>query len=149
MRAVVQRVLSAEVEVNGRKVGTIGRGLLVYLGVAVGDGPEDADWLARRVGGLRIFADGEGKLNQSIVEINGSALAISAFTVCGDARKGRRPSFDLSAPAAEAETLYQSFCQAMSREGVTLQKGVFGADMRVQSVNDGPVCLLLDSKRLF
>lgn len=149
MRAIVQRVLSAEVEVGGRRVGTIGRGLLIYLGVAVGDGPEDADGLARRVGGLRIFADDEGKLNRSIAEINGSALIISAFTVCGDVRKGRRPSFDLSAPAAEAETLYESFCQALSRGGVTLQKGIFGADMRVQSVNEGPVCLLLDSKRLF
>lgn len=149
MRAVVQRVSEAWVEVNGKEVARIGRGLLVLLGVGQGDSEEDASYLASKIANLRIFEDETGKLNKSVLEIGGSALVVSNFTLYGDCRKGRRPSFTEAAVPEVAERLYQRFCDFMTSEGVPVQMGVFQAYMRVGLVNDGPVTLLLDSKKQF
>ncbi|MFA0766276.1 MAG: hypothetical protein BDTLLHRC_001229 [Candidatus Fervidibacter sp.] len=149
MRTVVQRVAEAWVVVNGQEVARIGKGFLVLLGVGREDSEEDAEYLAAKVAHLRVFEDEEGKLNRSLLEVNGAALVVSNFTLYGDCRKGRRPSFTDAAPPEQAERLYRHFCEALSRQGVAVQTGVFQAHMQVGLVNDGPVTLLLDSKRQF
>ncbi len=149
MRAVVQRVSQAAVTVEGNVVGAIGAGLLVLLGVACGDGPEDARLLAEKVAGLRVFDDAEGKMNLSLQDVGGQVLAVSQFTLLGDARKGRRPSYSEAAAPEEAEALYRLFVQSLRQAGLTVEEGVFRATMRVELVNEGPVTLLLDSRRLF
>ncbi len=149
MRAVVQRVKEAWVEVDEKRVAQIGLGLLVLLGVEKGDGPKDKRWLAKKVAGLRIFEDENGKLNLSLKDLGGEVLVVSNFTLCGDCRKGRRPSFDQASPPEEARTLYEEFCQALENEGLKVQKGVFRAHMYVGLVNNGPVTLLLDSRKRF
>lgn len=149
MRAVLQRVSRASVEVEGRVVGSIEGGLLVYLGVGREDGPEDLAWMAAKIPGLRIFADGEGAMNRSLLETGGSLLLVSQFTLLADARKGRRPSFSEAAPNESAIPLYEGLAEAWVAQGLRVEKGIFGADMKVASVNDGPVTILLDSKRVF
>lgn len=149
MRAVVQRVSSASVRVEAETTGKVGAGLLVYLGVARGDDAGDAQWLAEKIAGLRIFTDDEDKLNLSVLDIGGAVLVVSAFSTQADARKGRRPSFEQAAAPEVASELYERFCEALAAEGVPVQRGVFRAMMEVESVNDGPICILLDSKRTF
>lgn len=145
MKAVVQRCLSARVEVENQVVGSIGQGLTVFVGVAQGDGLEAAVKLAAKIAALRIFCDAEGRFNLSLKDVCGSALVISNFTLCGDARKGNRPSFTAAAPPAEANQLYESFAKLLSEQGVPVARGVFGADMRVYVENDGPVTLILEA----
>jgi len=149
VRAVVQRVSRAAVRVEGREVAAIGAGLLVLLGVGREDGPEQAQWLARKIAGLRIFPDEAGKLNLSLLATGGQALVVSQFTLWGDCNKGTRPSFGRAAPGQEAEPLYQQFVAALEAEGVTVATGVFGALMEVELVNSGPVTLLLDTDKRF
>lgn len=149
MRAVVQRVSSASVTVDGVVVGEIGQGLLVLLGVADGDTQQDVVWMAGKLAGLRIFEDSEGKMNLSVTEIHGAVLAVSQFTLLGDCRKGRRPSFIEAARPEQANQLYQSVVAELRGLGVPVQTGVFQAQMAVQLVNDGPVTLLFDSRRTF
>lgn len=149
MRAVVQRVLKASVEVDGKTVGAIERGLLVYLGVGLDDTADDANLLADKIRFLRVFEDQDGKMNLDVAQANDSVLVVSAFTVQADARKGRRPTFDAAARGESALKLYERFCDALQSTGLTIARGSFGADMKVHSVNDGPVCILLDSQRLF
>ncbi|MDM7915856.1 MAG: D-aminoacyl-tRNA deacylase [Candidatus Eisenbacteria bacterium] len=145
MLAVLQRVTQASVRTEGRHE-AIGRGVLVLLGVAQGDGEEDANWLAEKCATLRFFNDAEGKMNIGLDEIGGEALVISQFTLLGDCEKGRRPSFSHAAPPEEAERLYESFVARLSALGIPCRTGVFGAMMQVSLVNDGPVTLLLDSR---
>lgn len=145
MRAVIQRVSRAQVDVDGATVAKIGAGLLVLLGVAVDDTVEDAKYVASKVAELRIFADETGKLNRSVQEIGGEVLAVSQFTLYGDCRKGRRPSFTRAAPAGTALPLYREFVEALRRAGLAVQEGVFGATMAVSLVNDGPVTLIVES----
>jgi D-aminoacyl-tRNA deacylase len=145
MRAVVQRVSRAGVTVDGETVGVIGRGLLVLLGVAPADTEAEARWLADKVVGLRIFPDDEGKMNRDVSEAGGGVLVVSQFTLYGDARKGRRPSFIGAAPPEMAEPLYESFVAAVRAQGVPAATGRFGAMMQVELVNDGPVTLLVDT----
>lgn len=147
MKAVLQRVTSARVEISGQRVGEIGKGLLVLLGVAVGDGEQDAAWMAEKVVSLRIFEDEEGKMNRSLSEVEGSLLAVSQFTLLGDCRKGRRPSFVDAAPPETAEALYESFVSRVREKGVPVETGRFQAYMQVHLVNDGPVTILLESPR--
>ncbi len=149
MRAVVQRADGAAVTVNGSVSGRIERGLLVFLGVTATDSEKDALYLAEKVTGLRIFEDAVGKMNLSVRDVGGAILAVSQFTLYGDCRKGRRPSFDQAAPAAAAEQLYNSFVTLCRARGVQVETGVFRTHMRVSLLNDGPVTLLLDSSRLF
>ncbi len=144
MRAVVQRVCQASVTVDGQVVGAIGRGLLVLLGITHGDGAAQADWLANKVAGLRIFEDDAGKMNLGLLDVGGEALVVSQFTLYGDARKGRRPSFVDAARPEAAEPLVQRFAGALRRQGVSVEMGVFGAHMLVEIHNDGPVTLILD-----
>jgi D-tyrosyl-tRNA(Tyr) deacylase len=146
MKAVVQRVSSANVEVEGATVGKIGPGLLVLLGVARGDEEKDASWMAEKVVGLRIFEDDEGKMNRSLLEVGGALLAVSQFTLLGDSRKGRRPSFIDAAQPDRAEALYSSFVARARSLGAPTSTGRFQAHMAVHLVNDGPVTILLDSK---
>lgn len=150
MRAVVQRVRSARVTVGDDVVGSIGPGLLVFVGVAGNDGPADARYIAMKVRELRVFEDDEGKMNRSVVETRGSVLVVSQFTLCGDCRKGRRPSFDLAAPPAVAKSLYEDVVRQIGEAGsVDVSTGAFQARMQVELLNDGPVTLLLDSRRQF
>ena len=149
MRAVVQRVSRAAVRVDAKTVGEIGPGLVVLLGIRSGDTREAADYLAERVANLRIFADADDKMNLSVQDIQGAVLAVSQFTLFGDARRGRRPSFIEAAPPAEAEPLYEHFLAALRGHGLRVASGVFRAMMEVELVNDGPVTILLDSERLF
>ena len=149
MRAAVQRVASASVVVEQTPQASIGPGLLVYLAVAQSDTEADAQALAAKVRHLRIFDDDDGQLNRDVAQAGGSVLAVSAFTLLGDARKGRRPSYVAAAAPAEAQPLYESFCEALTATGLTVLRGVFRAAMQVESINDGPVCLLLDSGKLF
>lgn len=146
MRALVQRVSRASVLVEGHEAARIGRGYLVLLGVARDDCETQAAWLARKIAGLRLFEDDAGKMNLALAEIEGSVLAVSQFTLYGDARKGRRPSFTRAAPPEEAKELYDSFCRLLMAEGVPVEKGVFQAHMEVSLVNDGPVTLWLESE---
>ena len=145
MRAVVQRVEKASVTVEGRTVGAIGPGLMILLGVTHADGEEQAHWLANKIAGLRIFEDDEGKMNRSLLQTGGSALVVSQFTLYGDCRKGRRPSFTDAASPELAEPLCERFMDLLREAGVsTVQSGVFGAYMHVEIHNDGPVTLILE-----
>ncbi len=149
MRAVVQRVSSASVAVEGKVTGEIGAGLCVLVGVGQGDSGEDARWLADKVVDLRIFEDEQGKMNRSVRDVGGGVLAISQFTLFGDARKGARPGFVDAARPELAQPLYARFCDQVRARGVRVGEGVFRATMQVRIVNEGPVTLLLDSKKLF
>ncbi|MGZ4207157.1 MAG: D-aminoacyl-tRNA deacylase [Actinomycetota bacterium] len=149
MRAVVQRVARASVTVDELEVSSIGPGLLVLVGVSVDDGPSDARWLSDKVRTLRVFPDNAGVMNRSVEESNGSVLAVSQFTLYGDARRGRRPSYISAAPPEIAEALYKSFCDLMRASGLEVAEGVFQAHMHVELVNDGPVTILLDSRKTF
>lgn len=149
MRAVLQRVARASVEVEGTIVGQIERGWLVLLGVAKGDADEDADRLAEKVVNLRAFEDDAGKMNRDVREAGGGVLVVSQFTLLGDCRKGRRPGFDAAAEPAEAERLYERFAGAIAGAGLPVATGVFRAHMKVELVNDGPVTFLLDSRKAF
>lgn len=149
MRAVIQRVSRAQVAIDGKTVASIERGLLVLLGVSKPDTAADAEYLADKTAGLRIFTDDNGKMNCSLADVNGAVLVVSQFTLYGDCRKGRRPSFDAAAPAEQANALYERYVEALRARGLAVQTGVFQAMMRVELVNDGPVTLLLDSKKTF
>jgi len=149
MRAVVQRVSRASVKVNGEFTGQISEGLLVLLGVAQEDVESDADYLATKVAGLRIFEDQEGKMNRSVVEIGGAVLAVSQFTLFGDVRRGKRPSFDAAARPERAQALYDYFVACLRALGLPCETGRFQEMMEVELVNQGPVTILLDSKKLF
>ncbi|HEY3416377.1 MAG TPA: D-aminoacyl-tRNA deacylase [Armatimonadota bacterium] len=149
MRAVVQRVSQAQVRVAGEVVGEVGMGFLVLLGVGQGDTEADADYLAEKIANLRIFEDAEGKMNLSLLDVQGGALVISQFTLYGDARRGRRPSFSDAAPPEEANRLYEYFCEWLAGHGLPVSRGVFQAMMSVSLVNKGPVTLLVDSKKVF
>ena len=145
MRIVAQRVKHASVTVGGERISEIGPGLLLLVGVAVGDGPAEADWLASKVAGLRVMADGKGRMNLGVVEAGGEVLAVSQFTLLGDARKGRRPSFVGAAPPEVAEPLFDRLCEGLLGAGVrVVETGRFGAMMDVALVNDGPVTLVLE-----
>lgn len=149
MRAVVQRVTEARVTVDGRTVGEIGQGLLVLLGVARGDGLEDSRYLARKIADLRVFTDEAGKFNLGPRETGAAILAVSQFTLLGDGRRGNRPSFTEAAPPEDARLRYEEFVSALREQGLSVATGVFQAHMQVGLVNDGPVTLLLDSRKLF
>ena len=149
MRAVVQRVKTAKVVVGGEVVGEIGHGLLIFLGVGVGDTSKDADFLASKIGHLRIFSDSNEKMNLSLLEITGEALVVSQFTLWGDCRKGRRPSFIQAADPDLANTLYQEFINFLKAKGIRVAEGRFQEMMDVHLVNDGPVTMLLDSAKTF
>jgi D-tyrosyl-tRNA(Tyr) deacylase len=149
MRAVVQRVARARVTVGGRVTGECGPGVVVLLGVAPADGPAEAAWLADKVANLRIFNDEEGKMNLSLLDTGGAALVVSQFTLYGDARKGRRPSFVRAAQGPEAEALYERVVAAFRGLGIETATGEFGAMMDVELVNAGPVTILLDSDKTF
>ncbi len=145
MRALVQRVSAAKVEVEGEIVGEISAGLLIFLGVGLGDADVDAVWLAEKVAHLRIFTDAQGKMNLSLLGIGGAALVVSQFTLYGDARKGRRPSFTGAAEPEEANRLYVLFCDLLAGYGIYTARGVFQAHMAVTLTNDGPVTLMLET----
>jgi D-tyrosyl-tRNA(Tyr) deacylase len=149
MRAVAQRVSEARVSVETEEVGRIDQGILVLLGVGQDDGPGDAIYMAEKVVHLRIFADENGKMNRSLLDVGGGLLAVSQFTLWGDCRKGRRPSFITAAEPSKAEELYETFVQHAETLGVTVATGRFQEMMEVSLVNDGPVTLLLDSKKVF
>ena len=148
MRCVIQRLGRAEVTIDGRSVGRIGRGLLVLVGVEQGDEAGDADWSAEKIARMRIFADDEGKMNRSVVDIDGGLLAVSQFTLHASTQKGNRPSFLRAARPEEAVPLYERFLSSLEHEAARpVARGVFAADMEVSLVNDGPVTILLDSRR--
>jgi D-tyrosyl-tRNA(Tyr) deacylase len=147
LRAVVQRVTSASVTVEGKVVGKIGAGLLILVGVSRTDNPEAASYLAEKIANLRIFSDSAGKMNLSLLDVQGSALVVSQFTLYGDTRGGRRPSYIHAAPPEDASRLYDEFVRAMRALGVAVETGVFQAHMSVELVNDGPVTILLDSEK--
>ena len=146
MRAVIQRVTRASVEVEGRRIGQISSGLLVLLGVARGDGDADCRFMVEKLRGLRIFADEAGKMNRSLVDVGGAILLVSQFTLLGNTRGGRRPGFDEAAPPEEAKRWYEHVLATLKAEGTTVETGVFAAHMKVELVNDGPVTFLLDSR---
>jgi len=149
MRAVIQRVLEAEVKVNDQQVGKINKGLLVYLSVGKEDTIKDAQFMADKLVNLRIFADEAGKMNRSVLDVSGQILLVSNFTLHGDCRKGRRPGFDAAAEPALAQQLYEKVIELIAEQGLIVEKGAFGEYMHVSSINDGPVTFLLDSTRLF
>jgi len=149
VRAVVQRVHNAGVEVNGKTVGEIGHGLVVFLGVGREDETADSDYLAGKISGLRIFEDDQGLMNLSVRDIGGQVLSISQFTLYGDCRKGKRPGFSAAARPEQAEKLYEDFCEKLREAGLTVVTGRFQETMRIFVDNDGPVTLLLDSKKQF
>lgn len=149
MRAVIQRVSRASVTVDGVVRGEIAQGLVVLLGVGKGDADNDAAYLANKTAGLRIFEDEAGKMSLALKDVGGKVLVISQFTLYGDVRRGLRPSFDAAAPPAEAERLYERYCDRLRQEGLEVQTGVFQAMMDVELVNDGPVTILLDSQKTF
>jgi D-aminoacyl-tRNA deacylase len=154
VRAVVQRVHSARVLVDARVVGEVGQGLLVFVGVEKDDGPDDVSYIAAKVRDLRIFEDdgdetGRKRMNRSVVDIGGSVLVVSQFTLSGDVRRGRRPSFDRAAPPADARRRYDEVVRELRTAGLTVATGEFQAMMRVQLENDGPVTILIDSRRMF
>jgi D-tyrosyl-tRNA(Tyr) deacylase len=147
VRAVIQRVTRASVTVEGRVAGEIGAGLLVLLGVSRTDNPESATYLAEKIANLRIFSDGAGKMSLSLLDVGGSALLVSQFTLYGDTRGGRRPSYIQAAPPEQASLLYEEFVRPIRSLGVPVETGVFQAHMQVELVNDGPVTILLDSEK--
>lgn len=149
MRAVLQRVTRASVSVEEQVVGAIGLGLLVLLGVEQGDTDRDVQYIAQKIANVRIFSDSEQKMNLSILQTGGAVLMVSQFTLLGDARKGRRPGFTQAEAPQEADRAYEAVCAALEDIGVPVQRGQFRAHMQVQLVNDGPVTLLLDSRKLF
>jgi D-tyrosyl-tRNA(Tyr) deacylase len=149
MRAVVQRVSRAQVTVNGEITGQIGLGLLVLLGVGRDDTEEDAIYLSEKVVGLRVFEDAGGKMNRSVQEVGGSVLAVSQFTLCGDVRRGKRPSFDAAARPEKARQLYEFFVEQIRAAGLRCETGRFQEVMKVELVNEGPVTILLDSTKAF
>jgi D-aminoacyl-tRNA deacylase len=149
MRAVVQRAAEASVTVDERVIGEIGRGVVVLLGISPDDRAEEAAWMAEKIAGLRIFSDDEDKMNLSLLDIGGEALVVSQFTLYGDARKGRRPSFIRAARGEDADALYRATVAELEALGVTCATGEFGAKMQVHLVNDGPVTILLDSDKVF
>ncbi|MFI5113800.1 MAG: D-aminoacyl-tRNA deacylase [Terriglobales bacterium] len=149
MRAVIQRVSRAKVTVNGQIAGEIGLGLLVLLGVGAGDTREDADYLAEKTLGLRIFEDPDGKMNLSTADVSGALLVVSQFTLYGDVRRGKRPSFDAAAPPQPARELYEYFVGKIRAAGLRCETGRFQEMMQVELVNDGPVTILLDSNKAF
>jgi D-tyrosyl-tRNA(Tyr) deacylase len=145
MRAVVSRVLRARVTVDGVTVGDIGRGLFALVGVTGSDGPAEAAWIAGKIAGLRVFDDGEGRMNLALADVDGAALVVSQFTLYGDVSAGRRPSYLAAARPEQAEPLVQAVVDALAGAGVPVATGRFGAEMRIESVADGPVTILLDS----
>ncbi len=145
MRALVQRVRHAAVDVDGRRVAQIERGFLVLLGAAQEDGTREADWLAQKVSGLRLFSDEAGRMNLGLADVGGAALVVPQFTLYGDARHGRRPDFTRAAPPERAEPLYLRFCERLAEAGVRVERGVFRAHMMVESVNEGPVTVLIEN----
>jgi D-tyrosyl-tRNA(Tyr) deacylase len=149
MRAVVQRVSRARVSVDGQTSGEIGLGLLVLLGVGAGDARTDADYLAEKTIGLRIFEDNDGKMNLPVAEVGGALLVVSQFTLFGDARRGKRPSFEAAAPPVQARELYEYFVERVRGAGLRCETGRFQETMRVELVNEGPVTILLDSAKVF
>jgi D-aminoacyl-tRNA deacylase len=149
MRAVIQRVSRARVTVDGETTGEIGLGLLVLLGVGQADSEADAIYLAEKIAGLRVFEDDEGKMNRSVIDAGGAVLAVSQFTLYGDVRKGKRPSFDAAAPPERARELYEFFVEKIRAAGLRCEKGKFQAMMTVELVNEGPVTILLDSLKAF
>lgn len=149
MRAVVQRVSRASVMVAGEIVGRIGRGFLVLLGVEDGDGQDEAVYMAQKVAGLRVFEDADGKMNLGLAEVGGAMLVVSQFTLLGDCRKGRRPSFIQAARPELADELYRAFCAEVRGQGIEVETGRFQTHMDVELVNDGPVTLLIDSRKQF
>ncbi|MGM0651283.1 MAG: D-aminoacyl-tRNA deacylase [Bacillota bacterium] len=149
MRAVVQRVSRASVEVDGETVGKIESGLVVFLGVGREDGPADSDYLAGKITSLRIFEDEQGLMNLSVQDIDGKILSISQFTLYGDCRKGRRPGFSAAALPEQAEKLYDLFCDKLRQNSIPVETGRFQEEMRILVDNDGPVTMLLDSRKLF
>jgi D-tyrosyl-tRNA(Tyr) deacylase len=149
MRAVVQRVTSASVSVDGQIAGQIDHGLLVFAGVAEGDGPADIEYIASKIHDLRIFGDEQGRMNRSVADAGGDVLLISQFTLLADARKGRRPAFDGAADPVSAKRDYEALVDRLRALGLNVETGVFQADMKVTLVNDGPVTILLDSRKLF
>lgn len=144
MKAVIQRVTSASVTVEGSIVGQIGGGIMILLGVEKGDTEAGADWLAEKITALRMFSDDDGKMNLSVKDVGGSLLVVSQFTLAGNCAKGKRPSFDTAAPADEGKRLYEYFVAAAMRSGVPVETGIFQADMQVSIVNDGPVTFILE-----
>jgi len=145
LKAVLQRVTSASVTVEGKTVGSIGPGLLVLLGVEQGDTPGDVAWMARKIAELRVFDDDDGKMNRSVEDTRGALLVVSQFTLCADCRKGRRPGFDQAAEPALAQTLYENFVAALRQRSLPVETGRFAAMMNVALVNSGPVTFLLES----
>lgn len=149
MRAVIQRVKQSRVMVNGEVTGAIQQGFTVLLGVCQEDDVQDAQYLARKIANLRVFEDLDGKMNVSLKEVEGKVLAVSQFTLLGDTRKGNRPSFVEAAPPEKAKTLYDAFTSFLVEEGITVEEGIFQAEMMVEISNDGPVTILMDSKKVF
>jgi len=149
MRLVIQRVLESSVRVDGSVVGSIGPGFMVLCGVEEGDTPDDVRYCVEKTANLRIFEDDAGKMNRSILDAGGEILAISQFTLAGDARHGRRPSFSKAARPETAVPLYEAYCEGLRQNGIHVETGIFQADMKVSLINDGPVTLLLDSRRTF
>jgi D-tyrosyl-tRNA(Tyr) deacylase len=146
MRAVVQRVKTTKLSVDGELISEIPFGLTVFLGVKVGDGEEQADFLMKKIAGLRIFEDEQGKMNLSVKDVGGEILLVSQFTLYGDAKKGFRPSFSDAERPERAEALYEYAVERLKEEGVVVKKGVFGADMKIEQYNDGPVTILLEKE---
>ena len=146
MKAVIQRVLSASVLVDGKEVGSINRGLLIFLGVAQKDTSTDLEYLIKKTVGLRIFKDEHANMNLSIEDVGGEALVVSQFTLCADTNKGRRPSFINAAPPEIADNMYQQYCKKLLKENIAVQTVQFGAMMEVELINDGPVTIVLDSR---
>lgn len=149
MRAVVQRVSRASVAVDGRVIGSIGKGLLVFLGVGESDLEPDIEYMANKISGLRIFPDNEGKMNRSVLDDNLEILVISQFTLYGTVKKGFRPSFTQAADPVKGEDFYLKFCERLQKTGLKVEKGSFGAMMDIELLNDGPVTILIDSERVF
>lgn len=149
MRTVIQRVTRASVRVDDEVIGAIAHGLVALVGVAAGDGPADLDYTASKIAELRIFPDAQGRMNRSVRDVDGAILAISQFTLLGDVRKGRRPAFDAAAPADVARALYETLIARLRAQGLRVECGRFQAHMAVELINDGPVTILLDSRRTF